>query len=814
MHEDKVYYPSAEEVFGPDVEALVQEEDTQPLSQPIIEPIRIKSFQLQEKDLPETIFSKNLMVELMNNAPERIRNVAIVGHLHHGKTSLLDVLVSETHNVYFSAERQERYTDPHRIERDRGCSIKTQPMSLLLPSSKGTSYVFHLLDTPGHVNFIDEVASAMRLADGIVLVVDAAEGVMVGTERIIRMAVAEGIPMTLLINKVDRLIVELRLPPQDAYFKLRLTIEEVNNAIKAGGGDFRLSPELGNVLFASSTAGWCFSLYSFAQLYFEHYYVGKKAPFSWTELAKRLWGDIFYDSNERKFKKRPASGSSEELPRSFVHFILEPLYKLYSQVLGESETDLAQTLASVGIDIKPELLSQDVKELLRTVLQSFFGSFSTALVDACVLHLPNPREAASSRIERIYSGPMDTQTAKGLKACDPNGPLMLQVTKLYASDDATTFFALGRVFSGTLKKGEVVRILGPGYSLDDEEDMAIKPVEALYVYETRYKFSIDSISAGNIVLLGGVESTIVKGATITAEEHPDDAYVFSAVKYGTNPVMKLAIEPINPSELPKLLDGLRKVNKSYPLLETKVEESGEHVLLGSGEMYMDCVMHDLRKMFAEIDIKVADPVVRFSETVIETSSIKCFAETPNKRNKLTMISEPLEKGLAEELEAGRVNLTASSNREVAAFFQSKYGWDALAARSVWAFGPDMRAGPNVLLDDTLPGETDKKLLFSVKESIRQGFQWGVREGPLCDEPIRSVKFRILDATLAQEAIYRGSGQIIPTARRVCYSSFLMSSPRLMEPVYYVEIQAPADCVSTVYTVLSRRRYVHILSSIF
>ena len=100
---------------------------------------------------------------------------------------------------------------------------------------------------------------------------------------------------------------------------------------------------------------------------------------------------------------------------------------------------------------------------------------------------------------------------------------------------------------------------------------------------------------------------------------------------------------------------------------------------------------------------------------------------------------------------------------------------------------------------------DKGLLGSVKESIVQGFQWGTREGPLCDEPIRNVKFKILDAVIANEPIHRGGGQIIPTARRVAYSAFLMATPRLMEPYYYVEVQAPADCVSAVYTVLAKRR---------
>jgi U5 small nuclear ribonucleoprotein component len=123
---------------------------------------------------------------------------------------------------------------------------------------------------------------------------------------------------------------------------------------------------------------------------------------------------------------------------------------------------------------------------------------------------------------------------------------------------------------------------------------------------------------------------------------------------------------------------------------------------------------------------------------------------------------------------------------------------------VWAFGPDDH-GANALLNDTLPSEVDKDLLNAVRESVVQGFQWGTREGPLCDEPIRNVKFKILDAAVAPEPLHRGGGQVIPTARRVAYSAFLMASPRLMEPVYAVEVQTPADCMSAIYTVLSKRR---------
>jgi U5 small nuclear ribonucleoprotein component len=283
----------------------------------------------------------------------------------------------------------------------------------------------------------------------------------------------------------------------------------------------------------------------------------------------------------------------------------------------------------------------------------------------------------------------------------------------------------------------------------------------------------------------------------------EEVHIFKPLAALTQAVVKIATEPLNPSELPKMVEGLRKVNKSYPSLVTKVEESGEHTIYGTGELYLDSVMKDLRELYSEVEVKVADPVVSFCETVVETSSLKCFAETPNKRNKLTMIVEPMEKGLAEDIEAGRVSMEWS-RKELGAFFQQKYDWDLLAARSIWAFGPD-RNGPNILLDDTLPSEVDKSLLAAVRESIVQGFQWGAREGPLCDEPMRNCKFKILDATIAKEPLHRGGGQVIPTARRVCYSAFLMATPRLMEPVYYVEIQTPADCISAIYTVLAKRR---------
>ncbi|KAH8835020.1 Calreticulin family-domain-containing protein [Flagelloscypha sp. PMI_526] len=797
LHEDKQYYPSASDVYGPDVETLVQEEDAQPLTEPIIAPVKLRKWTVEEKNLPETRFDKAFLLN-MTEYPEMVRNVAIVGHLHHGKTALMDMLVFETHKLTWDSDHPTRYTDTHVLSRSREISIKSCPMSLVLQTTSGKSHLLHLIDTPGHVNFLDEVACSMRLADGVILVVDVVEGLMVGAEAIIRHALRENIKITLVVNKIDRIILELRIKPADAFYKIKHTIEEVNAFIRSidPDPDLRLSPELGNVAFASTDMGWCFTLRSFAQMYADAYGGIDDIP----TFASRLWGDVFL-TRDRKFTRKPADPES---PRTFVQFVLEPLYKLYSNVLSEDTEALKVTLSSLGIKLKDVVFKMDVRPLLKVVLDGFFGS-STGLVDMIVEHVPSPVANAFNKVTSTYTGPQSSDIATSMQRCDSDrdGPVMVQITKMYHTTDAQSFRAFGRVMCGTLRRGADVKVLGEGYSPEDEEDMMKATVDDLWISEARYVVPAEEVPAGNLVLIGGVDASIVKSATISSLSVEEDVHIFRPIKHITHSVLKIAIEPIAPSELPKMLSGLRSINKSYPLVTTKVEESGEHVVIGTGELYLDCVMHDLRKLFSEIEIKVSDPVTKFCETVLETSALRCYADTPNKKNKITMIAEPLERGVATDIERGRVSMRMTP-KERGTFFQKEHSWDLLASRSIWAFGPD-ESGPNVLLDDTLPSEVDKKLLATVKEHIKQGFQWGAREGPLCDEPMRNVKFRILDASLAQEPIFRGGGQIVPTARRVCYSSFLMAAPRLMEPVYYVEVQAPADCISAVYTVLARRR---------
>eukprot|EP00519_Triparma_laevis_P001146 CAMPEP_0182516766 /NCGR_PEP_ID=MMETSP1321-20130603/40986_1 /TAXON_ID=91990 /ORGANISM="Bolidomonas sp., Strain RCC1657" /LENGTH=537 /DNA_ID=CAMNT_0024724413 /DNA_START=159 /DNA_END=1769 /DNA_ORIENTATION=- len=442
----------------------------------------------------------------------------------------------------------------------------------------------------------------------------------------------------------------------------------------------------------------------------------------------------------------------------------------------------------------------NVKDVVRKVFREFLGP--GPWVDAVFEHV---KDKGNDKIRRNWRGNMNGNLAESVR--EGGGALLAEAFKCL-SDGEDGFLTMVRVYGGTLKVGDTVKVLGEDWNQDDDEDVAFAQITGLYLPHGRFRTSVPSVPSGNVCLVQGIDGSITKTATIVdTKTDVEELATFQPLNYyiaGGESTVKLAVEPLNPSELPKLVSGLRKVCKSYGMARTKVEESGEHVVIGVGEIYLDCVMHDLRHMFSDIEIKVADPVVTFMETVVETSSVKCFASTPNKKNKITVITEPLEDPVSMKIERGEINIDEWTSKQTGDYFEQMFGWDKLSSRSVWCFGPTSTSA-NLLMDDTLPSEVDKKTLVSVKPSLCQGFKWSTREGPLCEEPVRGCKVKILDAELAQTPIMRGGGQVIPTMRRACYSSFLTATPKLMEPVYRLEVQCPSDICEAVFPLLQKRR---------
>ncbi|EUD67531.1 hypothetical protein C922_02237 [Plasmodium inui San Antonio 1] len=847
------------------------------------------------------------------------------------------------------------YTDTRLDEQARGLSIKAIPISLILqnrmyeniPSNillnkkknnlKYKSYLFNIMDTPGHVNFFDEFLCALNICECCCLVVDVTDGCMYVTENVIKTCIYENVKMILIINCIDKLIMDLRLPPNDAYHKINYTIEEINKKIESfcdllnksvkEKKKFLLSPLKNNVLFSSSIYGVFFTLKSFSKIYCNLY---SAYNIDIDEFAQHLWGDIYFNEKDFSFVSSPLYSNQR---RSFVEFILNPIYKVFGYVCSEEKEFLIPFLKNFNITLKKNDYLFNNKYLLKKINGMIFED-TTAFVDVILDNCPSPVENAKQKTRQIYSGSLKTKLCYDMMRClkgDQTDNLMVYIVKNYHRPECIILDLFGRVMCGTIRKGQTVRILGEGYSPSDDEDMITRVVTHLWIYEGRYRVEVDEVPAGNFVLIGGVDICINKTCTITnvkkrrnaqgkgsqkdhlsgtkltgmlstsgsrnglkreertllLDEEEAETEIFYPLhrkfKYinCANSVFKVACEPINPSELPKMLEGLRKIDKTYPLSCTKVEESGEHIILGTGELYLDCILHDLRKLYGDLEIKVSDPVVQFNETVIETSALNCFAETPNKKNKIHMIVEPMQKelmddivqglvhlnkgerdanveeylrtvdgllreeGAAESLEAQKVGSTGEAvdeaveetmdepdqsdearlngadegdlpsekrtqtlnynlDKNVISLLTEKHNWDMLSIRSIWAFGPESNS-PNVLVDDTLYKETNKENLYSIKENIIQGFCWATKEGPLIEECMKNVKVKILKGEIDDDPINRGAGQIIPTTRRAIYSSFLLATPRLMEPILFTEIICSGDSVSSVYNVLSRRR---------
>lgn len=780
-------------------ETIIVEPKQVPENQPVLRADLQKRTHIEftaesAEDLPETTYSREYMLKLANDLPERIRNVAFVGNLHTGKTSLIDSLVLETHPTVTLSKKdmQElkplRYLDTHVLERGRGMSIFAHPMTLLLPDHRDRSLVLNILDCPGHPEFDDETQLMLEVADGAVLVLDAVEGLSKRDKRLITSIMKRNIPFTVVLNKIDRLIIELRLPVSDFYLKLRHIINDINATIHHN--EFALlykhkkliSPLEGNVVFASNVFQVSFSLKSFGDIYARQLEDGKKPSIQFESL---LWGDLYYNESTRKFAKDKKLGK-----RTFDHFVLEPLYKLVTYTITTDNKNL-KNLSKIlwenfRITLKKDQLEKDPQEMLRVTLSRIFG-FTRDLVMLISTSVPSP-EKADSNNENLP---------------DPaHNEVVATVIKHAFSSNYGTRFALVKVRKGAISTGDSVKLL-----FNKEGDSKNVRVGAIRIPAGRYTFTAQRVSAGMFAYIEGFESINVSTATIYSKNVPSNKMVpLHRVSSGQRSVFKVALEPEYPHELPRLVESLRKLSLTYISSVIKLEESGEHVLLAPGELYLDIFLHDLRNSFDEyLSIKVSDPMVKFGETSSEMSATKLPSYGPSKKTHISITAEPFDdRNFSKAVTKGTLDV-CQPLRNLSKTLRNEFGWDALAARSLWVLGPSDMQQPSTLLDDTISNETDKNTLLSFKEPILKGFKLGVEEGPLCGEPVRNTKFKILDAVLSSSNISSHGAQITTMTRNAVHTGLLTAAPRLLEPVYRVSIVCTMRSVQAAQIILDKRR---------
>jgi len=742
---------------------------------------------------------------------QQIRNMSVIAHVDHGKSTLSDSLVGAAGIIKMDEAGDKRLMDTRADEIARGITIKSTAISLHyfveekivqnLAADK-RDFLINLIDSPGHVDFSSEVTAALRVTDGALVVVDCVEGVCVQTETVLRQALTERIRPVVFINKVDRAIMELQLDPEEAYQGFVKTLQNVNVVIATYNdpcmGDLMVSPEKGTVAIGSGLQAWAFSISRFARMYASKFGVDE------SKMCERLWGDSFFDAKNKKWLRTETNADGDRLKRAFCQFCLDPIYQIFDAVMTEKKDKVEKMLKALNVTLTIDEREQPPKKMLKSIMMKFLPASET-LLQMIIMHLPSPKTAQKYRAEMLYSGEPNEEDKyyMGIKNCDQTAPLIVYISKMVPTADKGRFFAFGRIFSGKVRSGQKVRIMGNNYSYGKKLDLyEDKPVQRTVLMMGRYQEAVEDMPCGNVVGLVGVDKYIVKSATIT--DDGETPYPLRDMKYSVSPVVRVAVQVKNAADLPKLVEGLKRLAKSDPLVLTSIEESGEHIVAGAGELHLEICLKDLQDDFMNgAPLIISEPVVSFRETVTADSSIQCLSKSANKHNRIFCRGAALTEELSLDIEEGKAGADADPKIR-ARFLADNYSWDVADARKIWCYGPDGR-GPNVLVDVTKGVQNMNEL----KDSFVAAWQWATKEAPLCDENMRGIRINIEDMTMHADAIHRGGGQIIPTARRVVYASCLTAEPRLMEPVFSVDIQTVEHAMGGIYQVLTRRRGIII-----
>ncbi|KAI0040378.1 eukaryotic translation elongation factor 2 [Auriscalpium vulgare] len=743
-------------------------------------------------------------VRALMDKPTNIRNMSVIAHVDHGKSTLTDSLVSKAGIIAGAKAGEQVFTHVRPDERERGITIKSTAVSMYFEVDKaelasiqqktdGNEFLINLIDSPGHVDFSSEVTAALRVTDGALVVVDSVDGVCVQTETVLRQALGERIKPVVIVNKVDRAMLELQMSKEELYKSFSSTIESVNAIISTyhddALGDVQVYPDKGTVAFGSGLHGWGFTLRQFATRYAKKFGVDKE------KMMAKLWGDNYFNPATKRWSTNSTTADGQPLERAFNTFVLDPIFKIFDATMNSKKDTVASILEKLGVKLTLDDQEREGKALLKAVMRNFLPA-GDSLLEMIVINLPSPATAQRYRVETLYEGPLDDESALGIRDCDPNGPLVLYVSKMVPTSDKGRFYAFGRVFSGTVRAGLKVRIQGPNYVPGRKDDLFVKSVQRTVLMMGRSVDPIESCPAGNIVGLVGIDQFLLKTGTLTTSE---TAHNMKVMKFSVSPVVQVAVEVKNAADLPKLVEGLKRLSKSDPCVQAWIAETGEHIVAGAGELHLEICLKDLEEDHAGVPLKISTPVVGYRETVTTESSIVALSKSQNKHNRLYAKAMPLGDELSVAIEDGTVSARDDPKLR-ARVLADKYGWDVADARKVWCFGPDT-SGPNVLVDST----KGVQYVNEIKDSCVAAFQWATKEGVCAEESMRGVRLSLLDVTLHADTVHRGSGQIIPTCRRVTHAACLLAQPTLQEPIFLVEVQCPETAIGGVYSVLNKRR---------
>ena len=630
----------------------------------------------------------------------QIRNFGVIAHVDHGKTTMSDSLLAHSGIIAPSAAGKALALDYMKEEQERGITIVQANVTLHYKQGDD-EYVINMIDTPGHVDFSGRVIRSLRAIDGAVVVCDAVEGIMTQTETVTRMSLEERVRPVLYINKIDRLIKELRLTPEAMQEKLANVVTSFNNLIDTYAEPeykekWKVSIQDGSVTFGSAKDKWGFNV------------------------------DIM--------KKK-----------------------------GVSFKDVITAYSDEG----------DVNDLVEKV------PLAEAILGMVVKHHPPPHVAQKYRVPKIWKGDLDSDIGKAILNCDDNGPAVMMVVNMQM-DPAAGPVAIGRLFSGTLKDGDTVNLI------DTHREARIQSVN---FFMGNQREMVGELSAGNIpALLGLTEARA--GQTLSTTKGIE---VFEGIKYVSEPVVQMAIEPKHPKDLPKMIEILKRLTIEDPNLIIKInEESGETIMAGMGVLHLEIATNQIKE--AGLELVTSEPLINYRETITQPTE-PIMAKSPNRHNKIFMRVEPLEPEIAEMCRTGELG-EMKDKKEMTKILRD-HGWEPDVAKKVMRF--DSRG--NIMIN----GTKGVQFIDESSDSILSGFDDVMKEGPLAREQMRNCKFTFTHFVPHEDTAHRGLSQLGPASRRACLASVLLAQSVILEPILGIEVRVPQDLVGNVASVLSGKR---------
>ena len=823
----------------------------------------------------------------------------------HGKTSLTDALIATNGIISPKLAGKIRYLDSRPDEQLRGITMESSAISLYFsllrrPAPEAPpvqkEYLINLIDSPGHIDFSSEVSTASRLCDGALVLVDAVEGVSSQTVTVLRHTWTEHLKPLLVINKVDRLVTELKMSPGEAYTHLSKLLEQVNavigsffqgermeedlqwrerveervaaaaakevekerrankesvtgnsESVSTSGttGDFEekddedlyFAPEKNNVIFSSAVDGWAFTVRQFASLY------EKKLGIKRSILEKVLWGDFYLEpKTKRVLGSKHLKGRA--LKPMFVQLVLDNIWAVYEATTGGNKGKgdpamVEKITKSLSLTIQPHVLrSRDSRAIMTTVFAAWLP-LSTAVLVSVIEHLPAPPEAQASRLPALIdASPAANQVDPTLREAMVNiksskdDPVVAYVSKMVAvpasemphnkrkgggamtgeeardlarkkraefekaqaamsgevsngnlsgviealeesslidanddnangqaREDPEHLIGFARLYSGTLSVGDSVYVLPPKFSpayphTAPEPQKVI--VTGLYLLMGRGLETLTSVPAGVVFGIGGLEGHVLKSGTLCSQL--EGAVNLAGVNLGSQPIVRVALEPVDPADLEKMIRGMKLLEQSDPCAQYEVLESGEHVILTAGELHLERCLKDLRERFAKCEIQAGEPIVPYRETVVSATEMlppknkdlprgTVIGTTTSKQITLRLRVRPLPDAVTEfllknagtirrlysekkEQEEGKMETTADADKEgeqaeaddittadtgmlslvnireklrslLAETKGQEHVWAGVVEK-IAAFGP-RRTGPNLLIDATHTG---------------------------------------------------------------------------------------------------------------